>query len=164
MALRTSARRRKKLLDEANEKILELLQSDARISYSDLARRIGLSTPAAIERVRKLEDAGIITGYHAQVDTKALGLPRLAVVRFSGTGPQLSALARRVSHMPHVLRAYRMSGDTCFLAMIAALSTEHLQTLLDEISAYGQATTSIVVSTPVEMRLLESKIIRPVPL
>lgn len=111
--------------------------------------------PATIERIRKLEDAGVITGYHAEVDTKAMGLPLIAMVRFSGTGSQLAALARRVQKIPQVLRAYRMSGDTCFLAVIASASTDRLEKLLDEISSYGQATTSIVVSSPVPRRFVD---------
>ena len=142
------------LLDEINWAVLSALQENARTPYSKLAKRVGLSVPATIERIRKLEDAGIITGYYARVDAKRLGLPILAVVRCSGTGTQLTALARRVDKIPQIISAYRMSGDTCFLAIVVAESTEHLEKLLDEISVCAQASTSIVVSTPLAHRPL----------
>jgi Lrp/AsnC family leucine-responsive transcriptional regulator len=151
---------RRKLLDGTNWKILDALQENARVSYSELAKRVGLSVPATIERIRKLEDAGVITGYHAQIDPKAIGLSLLAIVRFSGTGSQLAALARRSEKIPQIIRAYRMSGDTCFLAIVVAESTDQLEKVLDEISAYGQASTSIVVSTPVSHRHIDPRLFR----
>jgi Lrp/AsnC family leucine-responsive transcriptional regulator len=142
------------LLDEINWAVLSALQENARMPYSKLAKRVGLSVPATIERIRKLEDAGIITGYYARVDAKRLGLPILAILRCSGTGTQLTALARRVDKIPQIITAYRMSGDTCFLAIVVAESTEHLEKVLDEISACAQASTSIVASTPLAHRSL----------
>jgi Lrp/AsnC family leucine-responsive transcriptional regulator len=152
--MRPPNKKRRQILDEINWAILSLLQENARTPYSKLAKRVGLSVPATIERIRKLEDTGIITCYHAQIDAKALGLPILAVIRCSGTGTQLTALASRIDKIPQVIKAYRMSGDTCFLAIVVAESTEHLEKLLNAMSAYVQASTSIVVSTPLAYRSL----------
>lgn len=131
---------------------MQALQQDARISYSDLAKQVGLSVPSVVERVRKLEDAGIITSYRAQVDLGALGLPLTAVVRFHGTGRQMVEVVEAVKTMPEVVQAYRMTGDTCFLAVVAVRSTAHLEALMDRLSRYGETRTSLVVSTPVEGR------------
>lgn len=131
---------------------MRALQQDARISYSDLAKQVGLSVPSVVERVRKLEDAGIITGYHAQVDLGALGLSLTAVVRFHGTGRQMVEIAEAVKTMPEVVQAHRMTGDTCFLAVVAVRSTAHLEALMDRLSRYGETRTSLVVSTPVAGR------------
>lgn len=108
--------------------------------------------PSVVERVRKLEDAGIITGYRAQVDLGALGLPLIAVVRFHGTGRQMVEVVEVVKTMPEVVQAHRMTGDTCFLAVVAVRSTSHLEALVDRLSRYGETRTSLVVSTPVQGR------------
>lgn len=144
-----------KLLDDKGRKLLRALQENARASYSDLAKEVGLSVPSVIERIRKFEDAGIITGYHAKVDLSALGLPIKAVVRFQGTGTQMNEVAKAVQTMPEVTEAYRMTGDTCFMAIVSVLSMIHLEQFLDRVSHYGQTQTSIIVSTPVEKRFAD---------
>lgn len=144
-----------KLLDSKGKKLLGALQRNARASYSELAKEVGLSVPSVTERIRKFEDAGIITGYHANIDLSALGFPIHAVVRFQGTGKQMNEVAKAVKTMPEVVEAYRMTGDTCFMAMIRASSIKHLEQFLDSLSSYGQTQTSIVVSTPVEKRFAD---------
>jgi Lrp/AsnC family transcriptional regulator, leucine-responsive regulatory protein len=142
-------------LDDKGWQILQALQDDARISYSNLAKRVGLSVPSVVERVRKLEDVGIITGYRAQINLCALGLPLTAVVRFHGTGRQMTEVAEAVETISEVVRAHRMTGDTCFLAVVAVRSTAHLETLMDRLSRYGETRTSVIVSTPVEERRVD---------
>jgi Lrp/AsnC family transcriptional regulator, leucine-responsive regulatory protein len=144
-----------KLLDSKGRKLLRALQKNARASYSDLAKEVGLSVPSVTERIRKFEDAGIITGYHANVDLSVLGFPVKAVVRFRGTGKQMNEVAKAVKVMPEVVEAYRMTGDTCFMAVIRVYSMTHLEQFLDQMSPYGQTQTSIIVSTPVEMRFTD---------
>lgn len=142
-------------LDEKDWQILRALQDNARVSYSNLAKRVSLSVPAAVERVHKLEDKGVITGYSARIDLSTLDLSLKAVVRFQGTGTQMSQVAEAVKEMPEVVQAYRMTGDTCFMAIVAVASTSHLETFLDSLSRYGQTRTSIVVSEPVERWAVE---------
>lgn len=117
--------------------------------------------PSVVERVRKFEDAGVITGYRAQVDLGTLGLSLTAVVRFSGTGRQMAEVAEAVKTMPEVVQAYRMTGDTCFLAVVVARSTTHLEALMDRFSRYGETHTSLVVSTPVAGRNAERVMLEP---
>jgi Lrp/AsnC family transcriptional regulator, leucine-responsive regulatory protein len=144
-----------KLLDEKGIKLLRALQENARASYSDLAKEVGLSVPSVTERVRKFEDAGIITGYHAQVNLSTLGLPIKAVVRFQGTGTQMNEVAKIICNFPEVIEAHRMTGDTCFMTIISVASMAHLEQFLDRVSRYGQTQTSIIVSTPVERRFVD---------
>jgi Lrp/AsnC family transcriptional regulator, leucine-responsive regulatory protein len=148
-----------KLLDSKGKKLLRALQKNARASYSDLAKEVGLSVPSVTERIRKFEDAGIITGYHAKIDLSALGFPVQAVVRFQGTGKQMDEVAKVVKTMPEVVEAYRMTGDTCFMAVIRVSSMTHLEQFLDRMSPYGQTQTSIVVSTPLEIRFADEVLI-----
>lgn len=148
--LREAVINKEKQLDAKGRQILEILQKDARISYRELATQVGLSVPSVVERVRKLEDADIITGYYAQVNLGALGSPLTAVVRFHGTGRQMTEVVEAVKTTPEVVQAYRMTGDTCFLAVVAVRSTNHLEALMDRLSRYGETHTSLVVSTPVE--------------
>jgi len=148
--LRRTVISKDKQLDAKGWLILKTLQEDARISYRKLAKQVGLSVPSVTERVRKLEDAGIITGYHAQVNRGAIGSPLTAVVRFHGTGRQMTEVVEAVKTLPEVVQAYRMTGDICFLAVVAVRSTDHLEALMDKLSRYGETHTSLVVSTPVE--------------
>jgi Lrp/AsnC family leucine-responsive transcriptional regulator len=143
-----------KLLDATGWQILCALQEDARLSYSELGRRVGLSLPAVAERVRRLEDAGIITGYRAQVDTARLGYPIMAFIRMSLTSdrdPQVSAIVR---DMPEILECHRITGSDCFVMRAVVSSVSHLETLIDRLSVYGELVTSIVLSSPVTTRTI----------
>jgi Lrp/AsnC family leucine-responsive transcriptional regulator len=143
-----------KLLDATGWQILCALQEDARLSYSELGRRVGLSLPAVAERVHRLEDAGIITGYRAQVNTAKLGYPIMAFIRMSLTrdrDPQVSAIVRE---MPEILECHRITGSDCFVMRAVVSSVSHLETLIDRLSVYGELVTSIVLSSPVTTRTI----------
>ncbi|MFN0123347.1 MAG: Lrp/AsnC family transcriptional regulator [Blastocatellia bacterium] len=143
-----------KLLDEIGWHIVEELQANARLSYAELGRRVGLSIPAVTERVRRLEDAGIITGYHAQIDFEKIGRPILAFVRMSimGDAARLSALLRE---MPEVIECHRGTGGDSFILKVSVASVHHLETLIDSLLPYGMTTTSIVLSSPVVRRFAQ---------
>src|SRR3954464_3779104 len=98
------------MIDEIDRKIVKELQVDARVSYAELGRRVGLTTPAVIERVRKLEDAGVITGYRAVIDTAKVGLPITAFVRMSITGVDYSHIIEVAEQSPEVLECHRGTG------------------------------------------------------
>jgi len=143
-----------KPLDGTNWRILEELQDDARISFAELGRRVGLSVPGMIERVHKLEDAGVITGYHAAVDLKRLGLATRAVVSVRVGGAfdaQVAVLARET---PEVVRCYRVTGSDCYLLELAVATMERLEQVLDRFHRCGQTTTAIVVSAPMDRRTI----------
>ncbi|MDQ3800143.1 MAG: Lrp/AsnC family transcriptional regulator [Acidobacteriota bacterium] len=144
-------------MDSIDWKILKELQRDARVSYAELGRRVGLTTPAVIERVRKLEDAGIITGYRAEIDAAKVGLPITAFIRMSITGVDYSRIIEVAEGAPEVLECHRGTGGDSFIMKVAVSSVEHLQNLIDRLTPYGITTTSIVLSSPVKSRVIEKQ-------
>jgi len=128
---------------------------DARVSYAELGRRVGLTTPAVIERVRKLEDAGVITGYRADIDTAKVGLAIMAFVRMSITGVDYSHIIEVAEQSNEVLECHRGTGGDSFIMKVAVSSVEHLQEVIDRLVPYGITTTTIVLSSPVKRRVIE---------
>lgn len=145
------------MLDKIDWKILKELQEDARTSYAELGRRVGLTTPAVIERVRKLEDARIVTGYRAEIDTDKVGLAITAFVRMSITGVDYSHIIEVAQESNEVLECHRGTGGDSFIMKVAVSDVEHLQLLIDKLTPYGITTTSIVLSSPVRRRVIAGK-------
>jgi len=143
------------MIDEIDRKILKELQQDARVSYAELGRRVGLTTPAVIERVRKLEDSGVIAGYRADIDTAKVGLPITAFVRMSITGVDYSHIIEVAEQSNEVLECHRGTGGDSFIMKLAVSSVEHLQEVIDRLVPYGITTTTIVLSSPVKRRVIE---------
>ncbi len=143
------------MLDQIDWKILKQLQEDGRISYAALGRVVGLTTPAVIERVRKLEDAGIITGYRAEIDTARVGLPITAFLRMSISGVDYSHIIEVAKQSDEVLECHRGTGGDSFIMKVAVSNVENLQNLIDKLTPYGITTTSIVLSSPVKSRVIE---------
>ncbi|MEQ1765124.1 MAG: Lrp/AsnC family transcriptional regulator [Pyrinomonadaceae bacterium] len=140
------------MIDEIDRKILKELQEEARMSYAELGRRVGLTTPAVIERVRKLEDAGIIVGYRADIDTAKVGLPITAFVRMSISGVDYSHIIEVAQQSDEVLECHRGTGGDSFIMKVAVASVEHLQEIIDKLTPYGITTTAIVLSSPVKRK------------
>lgn len=143
------------MIDDIDRKILNELQNEARVSYAELGRRVGLTTPAVIERVRKLEDAGVITGYRAEVDAAKVGLPITAFVRMSITGIDYSHIIEVAEQSEEVLECHRGTGGDSFIMKVAVASVEHLQEMIDRLTPYGITTTTIVLSSPVKRRAVK---------
>jgi len=142
-------------LDKISWNILKELQIDARLTYAELGRRVGLTTPAVIERIRKLEDAKIITGYRAEIDTAKVGLPIMAFLRMSITGVDYSHIIEVAEESTEVLECHRGTGGDSFIMKVAVADVGHLQNLIDKLTPYGITTTSIVLSSPVKSRVIE---------
>lgn len=145
------------MVDEIDWKILVELQKNARITFAELGRRVGLTTPAVIERVRKLEDAQVITGYRAEIDAAKVGLPITAFIRMSISGVDYSHIIEVAVDSKEVLECHRGTGGDSFILKVAVADVEHLQTLIDRLTPYGITTTSIVLSSPVKRRIIEAK-------
>ena len=144
-----------KLLDETGWQLLHALQQNARLSYSELGQRVGLSSPAVAERVRRMEDADIISGYHAEINLAKIGYPITAIIRMSSApGERCTRFAEYAEAMPEVLQCYRVTGSDSLIMKVMAASVEHLESLIDQLSAHGQLTTSMVLSTPVKRRIV----------
>jgi Lrp/AsnC family transcriptional regulator, leucine-responsive regulatory protein len=140
------------LLDEVNLQILAALRDSPRMPMAQLARRTGMSAPAVTERVQRLERAGVITGYRLDVDPAAVGLPVTAFARIRPMPGSLPKIAELAAQLPEVTECYRITGEDCFLIKLHAPAIERLETTLDRFLAYGNTTTSVVVSTPVPRR------------
>lgn len=141
-------------LDAIDRSILTELQADARISNAELGRRVGLSAPAVSERVVRLERTGVITGYHAHVEPKALGYPIGAVVRIRPAAQQLRKIPEVARKTPEVVACHRITGEDCFLVELHLRAIDDLEQILDRFVLFGQTTTSIVHSSPVARRPL----------
>lgn len=141
-----------RMLDATGWRLLQELQEDARLSFAELGRRVGLSTPAVAERVRNLEAAGLVRGYRAEIDLAKLGLPILAFVRMSVVGDVLSRITAVAQELPEVLECHRGTGDDSFVMKVAVASVEHLEHLIDRLTPFGTTSTSIVLSSPVPRR------------
>jgi Lrp/AsnC family transcriptional regulator, leucine-responsive regulatory protein len=142
------------LLDEINRRLLEELQADARVTIAELGRRINLSAPAVADRVQRLERAGVITGYHAEVDPKSIGFPIAAVVRVRPTTRQLQKIPELAREIPEVVDCHRITGEDCFFVKLHLRSMDDLEAILDRFIVLGQTTTSIIHSSPVTGRPL----------
>jgi Lrp/AsnC family transcriptional regulator, leucine-responsive regulatory protein len=142
------------LLDDTNRRIIEELQVDARLSMAELGRRVNLSAPAVADRVQRLERAGVITGYRAQVDPKTIGFPIAAVVRVRPASRQLHKIPEVAREIPEVVECYRITGEDCFFVKLHLRGMEDLEPILDRVVLYGRTTTSIVHSAPVAPRPL----------
>lgn len=143
-------------VDAIDWQILDVLQEDGRTSFTELGRRIGMSTPAVAERVRQLEAAGVIRGYRAEVDLAKVGRPILAFVRMSVVGDVLARITEAVRKMPEVIECYRGTGADSFIAKVAVASVEDLEHLIDRLTPLVTTSTSIVLSTPVPLRPVAS--------
>lgn len=138
-------------LDDINRDILDLMQLDGRISYRELGERVGLTAPAVTERVRKLEELGVIKGYRAVVDYEALGFPLLCVIRLNAPrGAQ--GVDDIIRSLPEVIEANRVTGSESHVIRARLRSTAHLEQLLDQLWEFGDSVTNIVTSSPVPRR------------
>jgi Lrp/AsnC family leucine-responsive transcriptional regulator len=140
--MRSSERTR---LDPTDLAIIEILQEDGRINITELGRRVGLSQPAVSERVKRLEERGIIAGYKAVVDLAALGLATTAIVRLRTTHEHIAACLRQFAKMPEVIEVLRLTGDDCFLLKVIVPTPTGLESIVDTLGRYGAVTTSVVL-------------------
>jgi Lrp/AsnC family leucine-responsive transcriptional regulator len=141
-----------RLIDATNARLLEELQRDGRVSLAALGRRVGLSPPAVAERLRRLEQSGVITGYRAETDPMRLGYALGVFLRIRPAPRQLADVAALARDTPEVVECHRVTGDDCFVMIAYVTGVEHLERLIDSFAAYGQTTSSIMQSSPVPRR------------
>ncbi|MGW4110215.1 Lrp/AsnC family transcriptional regulator [Actinosynnema sp. NPDC004786] len=139
-------------LDPADWAILGELQRDGRIALSELGRRVNLSASATTERVRRLESAGVITGYRAEVDLAKVGYAVLAVVRLKYPGNRHEPLHALIAERPEILECLRTTGDDCYTLKVAATSMPHLEQVVNDLTGFGSTTTNIVYSQTLPYR------------
>ena len=136
--------------DAVDSAILVELQADARLPFAELGRRVSLSTPAVIERVRKLEDSGAIRGYHAQVDPVVVGLPLRAFIKVTIAGDKLERFAAVARRVPEVRECHRVTGAESFIVQVAVRDVAHLEQVIDSLAPYVATQTSIVLASIID--------------
>jgi Lrp/AsnC family transcriptional regulator, leucine-responsive regulatory protein len=142
------------VIDAISQQLLQELQTDGRLSMAELGRRVNLSAPAVAERVQRLERDGVITGYHAAVDPKAIGYPLAAIVRIAPATRQLDKIREIARETPEVIECHRITGEDCFFLKLHLRSIDELEPLLDRFTPYGRTTTSLIHSSAVANRTL----------
>lgn len=144
-------------LDAVGWQLLKLLQENARQSFRQIGEAIGLTSPAVAERVRRLEDAGIVTGYRAVVDYSKVGLPILAFVHLTSNSQQSRRFRAIVLDMPQVIECHCVTGSESYILKVAAASVHDLEHLLLDLSGYGEVRTSVVLSSQVTSRIISDQ-------
>jgi Lrp/AsnC family leucine-responsive transcriptional regulator len=140
------------LLDVYGRKLLDELQNNARLSLAELGRRIGLSPTATAERLRQMEEIGILRGFTAEVDREALGLEVMAFIRMSCGGQNYHRLLEYVQTLEEVRECHHLTGGDDFLLKVTTTNMANLEALIEALLPYGNPVTSLVLSTPVERR------------
>ncbi|MBW9063348.1 Lrp/AsnC family transcriptional regulator [Rhizobium herbae] len=141
------------MLDELDRRLLDILSVNARISLKELAQEAGLSSPSTADRLRRLEDRGVITGFTVGVNPAALGYALQAVVRVRPMPGMLHIVEKLIQETPEFVECDKVTGDDCFIAKLLVRDMEQLDTILDKVAERAQTNTSIVKSTPVKRRL-----------
>ena len=150
----------KPLLDPTDVAMIEVLQEEGRVSVSELGRKVGLSQPATSERLRRLEERGIIAGYAARIDPAAVGLNMMAVIRLRTTHEFIRPCLKQFAAMPQVIEVLRLTGEDCFLLKVIVPTPHDLESIVDSVAKYGSVATSLVLSSepikPIGRALLRS--------
>jgi len=148
-------------MDDTDWAILDELQADGRMPFSELGRRVSLSPPAVTERVRRLEQAGVIRGYRALVDPDVLGADIEALVRVRVPHSAAERFQRDVSGRPEVLQCDHTTGEDCMVVRVRTTSMRRLEELVGAIGAFGATTTSMVFSSSVRDRPIGRAVVAP---
>jgi len=143
-------------LDHIDQTLVALLQQNARATYAELGRQVGLSTPSTTERIRRLEDSGIILGYRAQVSPAALGFTLSAIIRVTVAGERLTRFAQQVQKIHEVLECHRVTGAESYVLRVAVRDTLHLESVIDSLLPYVATTTSLILASPIEWRAVST--------
>ncbi len=145
-------------VDVVDKKLLDALIANARISNAELARLVGLSAPSVAERIKRLEEAGVVEGYTVKINPKALGFPISAWLRIRPVPGELNRVAEMLRGLPEIVECDRITGEDCFIARAHVQSVGHLEKLIDKVISYSMTNTSIIQSSPVERRLPQIRV------
>jgi len=143
-------------LDRTDWQLLAELQRDGRSTYAELARAVAMSPSAVAERVRRLEEAGVISGYRATVDPDRAGLTVMAFVRLRYPTGNYRPFHALLDSTPEIVEAHHVTGEDCFVLKVLARSMRHLEEVAGRISGLGSVTTSVVYSSPLNGRSIAS--------
>ena len=140
-------------LDKTDDKILSALSENARITTAALARLVGLSAPSVSERVKRLEEAGVIQGYTITINPAAFGRPISAWLRIRPTPGNYKKVVEVITNISEIVECDRITGDDCFVARAHVSSMQELERVIDQLTPYGVTNTSIIQSSPIAPRM-----------
>ncbi len=140
-------------LDARDWQLLKLLQENARMTFAELGRKVKLTAPAVAERVRRMEDLGVIRGYTARVDLKAIGRPLKVILRVHVPPKDYPRFLKQVQGLTSVEECHHVTGGEAFVLKAAIPDVGDLEKLIEKFSAFGPTVTSVVLSTPLERRV-----------
>lgn len=143
------------IMDDLDWKVLSLLQQHGRITYTELARQVHLSVPAVTERVKRLEEAGVIEGYAARVNPIMAGYAVSALIGISVPQPAKAKFLNLLDTIPEVLECHHVTGADSYIMRLVATNMTDLERLIERINLYGETRTSLVMSTPLANRPLK---------
>ncbi|QED37832.1 Lrp/AsnC family transcriptional regulator [Antarcticibacterium arcticum] len=145
-------------LDQINWKILQELQKNARMSFSEIGRKIGLTSPAVAERVKKMEDKGIIKGYNVQVSYNKTGHQLKAIITLKVFMGRLKPFLEKVKEFREVINCYRITGNENIILEVILYDQAHLEGFIDKLITYGETRTHIVLSNVVEQAPVKPRV------
>jgi len=144
-------------LDVLNIKILKCLQTNARMSNAEIGRQVGITSPAVSERIKKMEDLGIIEGYKAIVSPYEIGYQLKAIITLRAFMGKLKPFLEKVKTYDEVVNCYRITGDENIVMEVVLKNNKHLEAFIDQLISYGESKTQIVLS-----RVIKQKEIKPI--
>lgn len=150
-------------LDHTDWRILAELQADGRLSYNELARRVRLSAPAVADRVRRLEEQGVIDGYEARVNPAGAGLPFTAFIQMRCSLGRCLLKTTAAEDFPEIVEIHRLSGTSCTMLKVRAASMAHFEGLVERLGEHGELNTHVVLSTPYEGRAISPEAVQDRP-
>lgn len=147
----------KSVPDHIDWKILELLQNNARLSNTEMGKLVGLSQPAVTSRIQKLEEAGVIEGYTARLNSRCLGREISAFIRLKTTHANIQRCLKTFERIPHILEIYRITGEDCFMVKATFQRMSQLESTIDAIANFGAVTTTMILATHPSRPLTENE-------
>lgn len=144
-------------MDELNWRILELLQQSGRASYAEIGRVVGLTAPAVTERIQKMEDMGVITGYKATINAEKLGISVRTIIQLQVNRSVFNNTLKKLAAFPEVFDCYRTTGTSSLFLLAGFTSMHHMEQFLNELLQYGEPVSSIILSHPISNRVLKHK-------
>ncbi|CAB3718759.1 HTH-type transcriptional regulator lrpC [Achromobacter denitrificans] len=141
------------VLDGIDRRLVEMLSANARTTTADLARQVGMSAPSVADRLRRLEESGVIRAYTLNVDPVALGYSLEAIVRIRPLPGQLRHVEGLIQEIPEFVECDKVTGDDCFIARVVLRSISHLDGILERVTEFAETNTAIVKAHTVRRRL-----------
>ncbi len=141
-------------VDSVNWNILRELQGNARATYAEIGKIVGLTAPAVAQRIQKMEDEGVITGYRISLDLEKVGLPITAIIQMGQIKCETETVLKAIEALPEIIECHTTTGNTCLFLKAAVPSVKHLQRLIEVLSVYGYTTTSVILTTPIPQKVI----------